>query len=62
MAIARALFRDHREKNYESVKIQEDFTRFETAQEKMNTGNLLAARKITTMNKSKKHKFLCSQT
>ena len=59
MAIARALFRDHREKN---IEIHEDFARFETAQEKMNTGNLLAARKITTMNKSKKHKCLCSQT
>ena len=43
-------------------KVLEDFSRFQTAQETMNTGNLLAAQKITSMNKRKKHSCLCSQT
>ena len=35
---------------------------FKTASETMNTGNLLAAQKITSANYSKKRQCLCSQT
>ena len=40
----------------------EDFSRFQTAQETMNTGNLLAAQKIATALNHKKQSCLCSQT
>ena len=43
-------------------KIIEDFSRFETAQETMNAGNLIAAQKLTTMNKGQSNRCLCSQT
>ena len=35
-------------KKKNKVKVAEDFSRFQTAKETMNTGNLLAARKLTT--------------
>ena len=49
-------------KKKNKVKVNEDFSRFQTAKETMNTGNLLAARKLTTMKQAKKRTCLCSQT
>jgi len=43
-------------------KIEENFSRYETAQETMNTGNLLAAQKIASAQVDKKRSCLCSQT